>query len=174
MSHFFVPNRIWWNTTGVLALYSERPLLANVYFMVKLNAKDERTSIEFEKALTVWFTSVWGIMFVLLNREETRGPFTRLNTGQWKLLPVLDVTKLTEEVLSKISRIFDEFKSVEFRYIHEQFSDSLEEVDCNRLRLDLEFLKALDPKIDEILIRNSLLDLYGKLRGVLDKLIAST
>jgi hypothetical protein len=31
--------------------------------------------------------------------------------------------------------------------------------------------ETLEPKIDEILVRNSLLDLYRKLRGVLNKLI---
>lgn len=30
MSRLLIPNRIRWNTTGTIALYSERPVLANV------------------------------------------------------------------------------------------------------------------------------------------------
>jgi hypothetical protein len=132
------------------------------------------TSIEFEKALAVWFTSVWGIMLVLLNREETRGPFTRLNTGQWKLLPVLDVTNLNQDSLSRLCIIFDRFHKSQFRNIHEQFSNNIKEVDKTRLMFDIEFLRALDPTIDETLVRGSLLSLYSRMRDTMETLIKST
>lgn len=173
MSRLLIPNRIRWNTTGTLALYSERLLLANVYFMVRLDV-DNDSAVLFEKALAIWFASVWGILIVLINREETEGAFTRLNIGQWKLLPILDVTKLSKKTLMRLSDIFDRFSSIEFRSIDEQFSDDLTEIDSNRLNLDIEFLKALDTKIDEKLTRESLLKLYGRIRGSLNAWIKAT
>jgi hypothetical protein len=47
--------------------------------MVRLKDDDNLASIR-EKALAIWFASVWGILLVLINREETQGAFTRLNT----------------------------------------------------------------------------------------------
>lgn len=141
--------------------------------MVKLNMKDGNTSVEFEKALAVWFTSVWGIMLVLLNREETRGSFTCLNIGQWKLLPVLDVLNLIQDTLKRLCIIFDRFHKSEFRNIHEQFSDNIEEVDKTRLMFDIEFLRALDPTVDEILVRGALLSLYSKMRDTMETLPGS-
>ena len=74
----------------------------------------------------------------------------------------------------RLSEIFDRFNNIEFRNIDEQFSDDLTEIDSNRLNLDIEFLKALDPKIDEKLTRESLLKLYGRIRGSLDTWIKAT
>ena len=57
-----------------------------------------------EKALVLWLNSTWGILSLLVNRQETEGPWTRLKVGQWRLLPVLDVASLDAGTLRKAFR----------------------------------------------------------------------
>jgi hypothetical protein len=76
--------------------------------------------------------------------------------------------KLSKNTLEKLASIFDEFKNVEFRNFTEQFDNTLAEVDKNRLHLDLSFLKAVDPNFDESVMTHFLLNLYGRIRRVLD------
>jgi len=119
----------------------------------------------------LWFASVWGILIVLMNREETEGPFTRLNTGQWKLLPVLDVGGLDRTTLENLTTIFDAFKNITFKNIHEQFNKDDGNYDNNRLEFDVKFLKALEPTVDEKKVRNDLLSLYERIKVSFDSWI---
>jgi hypothetical protein len=159
MSRLLIPNRIRWNTTSVLALYSDKPILANVYFMVQLNCEDTKQLLV-EKALSIWFASIWGILFVLMNREETEGAFTRLNIGQWKLLPVIDFENLSISKLKAISNVFERFKNVKFSRITNQFTNNSLHSISERLELDMAFLEALDPHLDHNKVKTELLNLY--------------
>jgi hypothetical protein len=87
------------------------------------------------------------MLLVLINREETEGAFTRLNIGQWKLLYLL-----ARKFSKKIAAVFDEFHNKEFRNIHKQFSTDVTMVDNNRLKLDIDFLKSLDPYNNGVIV----------------------
>jgi hypothetical protein len=82
--------------------------------------------------------------------------------------------ELDMNTLKNFSAIFDKFSNVEFRNLNKQFSSDKTKVDKNRLDLDLAFLKALNPSINNDLARESLLKVYGKLKKSLDAWINST
>ncbi|MGC9113428.1 MAG: hypothetical protein ACP5H1_08440, partial [Acidilobus sp.] len=155
-SRLLVPDRIRWNTWRTIAVYSDEPLIANRFFMVKLRDGDEKM----EKALVAWLNTTFGLLTVLANREETEGAFTRLNIGQWKAMPVLDVSKLGRERLDALAKVFDNYAKKEFKRIPEQYGEKADQV---RLNFDLDVLRALSPAINEDKARLCITNIYRKL-----------
>ncbi len=152
-----VPDRVWWETAHVVALYSETPVLSNIFYAVKLGVPSEVMEYA-EKALVLWLNTTWGLLAVLTSRQETRGAWTSLKMGQWRLLPVLDIKALSADTLKRLASVFDEYGGKPLRRIPEQFKPG--NPDPVRLSIDVEFVKALKPDIDEGEVKKHLLELY--------------
>lgn len=153
-----LPDRIWWDTAHVVALYSDTPVLSNIFYAVNLAVEDDIKTLA-EKALVLWLNTTWGMLSVLASRQETRGRWTRLKMAQWRLLPVLDVTRLDRDVLKGLADVFDEYANKELDRIPHQFDPK--KPDPARLGIDVEFLNALrlgQEKAEET--RQRLLRLY--------------
>jgi hypothetical protein len=132
-----VPDRIHLNTCHVVSIYSDEPVLSNIFYAVRLReSKEER-----EKALCLWLNTTWGILTVLANRSETGGGWVQLKITHWKLMPVLDVAKLSDGLVSKLAGIFDRYCNEELRRLPEQFKPN--DIDPIRKKIDTEFLNAL-------------------------------
>ncbi|MGC8543746.1 MAG: N-6 DNA methylase, partial [Vulcanisaeta sp.] len=153
-SSILLPDRVRVNTAHVIAIYSERPILSNIFYAVKLRCNNA------DKALVVWLNTTWGLITILANREETEGAFAELKMSQWRLLPILNVCALDDDALRRLSGVFDRYANKEFKRITEQYG---EETDLTRLSFDLDFLRALSPGIDENSARQCLTDLYRRL-----------
>lgn len=154
-----VPDRIWLDTTHVIALFSEVPVLSNIFYAVRLKNAD----VCAEKALAYWLNTTWGVLSVLASREETRGRWMRLKMMQWKLLPVLDVSRLGGDTLRRISSELDELSKASPRRIIEQYSENPSDVDPVRLKIDLGFLRALNPSINEDEAKEKLIEIYRRM-----------
>ncbi|MCS7107654.1 MAG: hypothetical protein NZ902_06100 [Acidilobaceae archaeon] len=144
-----LPDRVWLDTAHVIALYSPVPLLSNVFYSVRLKGGGEGA----EKALALWLNTTWGILSYLVSREETRGRWMRLTESQWMLLPVIDVRQLEA---SRLARAFDSVASMQPARIPRQFSG-----DPVRLQIDLAFLRAVEPSVEEARAVEELKELYG-------------
>ncbi|MEM1873033.1 MAG: hypothetical protein QXS85_04850 [Acidilobaceae archaeon] len=153
-----VPDRIRLSTAHAIAMYSETPILSNMFYAVKL----KKPVAEAEKALVLWLNTTWGILSVLMSREETEGPWISLKIAQWRTLPVLDVGKLSEDALRRLASAFDELASAKPRRVVEQYSEDPARVDPVRLRIDLSFIKSIDPSVDESKARESLHHVYKR------------
>ncbi|MEM1623783.1 MAG: hypothetical protein QW543_06615 [Sulfolobales archaeon] len=154
-----LPDRIRLNTAHVVALFSETPVLSNIFYATRL----KKPGVDAEKALVYWLNTTWGLLSVVANREETEGLWMQLKMAQWRMLPVLDVSKLDDETLKRLSNAFDTLCDAKPRRIVEQFSTDPEKVDPVRLRFDLEFLKALKPDIDENEAKKKLYEIYKRI-----------
>ncbi|MEM2208263.1 MAG: hypothetical protein QXG17_06195 [Sulfolobales archaeon] len=165
-----VPDRIWVDTAHVVSLYSDIPVLSNIFYVIKLR----NPSVVAEKAIALWLNTTWGIMTVLLNREETRGRWVRLKASQWRLLPVIDVESLGFEVVSRLARAFDTVSMKTPRRIPDQFSKDSKEVDPIRVEIDLEFLKAVNPEVNEDRAKLQLYEIYERLAVAFDRWIGAT
>lgn len=158
-SKILIPGvNIWWDTSHVIALYSNQQLLSNTHYAIKLNV-DQSIEPYAEKALVLWFNTVWGLLSILINREETRGRWAQIKMGQWILMPVLDITSLNYDILRKLAEVFDKYAEEPLRRIPEQFNP--DNPDPIRLGIDMEFIKAFDPTIDDVLLKEWLIELYG-------------
>jgi len=99
----------------VLALRTTEPAISNVYFMVRTRLTEEQ-----EKALVLWLNGFWGILTVSAFMEIAEEAFTRLNTAQWRVLPVLNVRELDEDAVKRLANAFDKYASVDFGRLAEQ------------------------------------------------------
>ncbi len=141
-SRVLLPDRIWWDTARAIALYSREPVLANMFYAVRLRVRGPARDYA-EKALVLWLNTTWGLLTVLFSREETRGRWTSLKISQWRLLPVLDVAKLGVHVLKRLAGVFDALSTAKLARVPRQFDP--ERPDPSRLSIDLGFLEAVSP-----------------------------
>jgi hypothetical protein len=148
---------IWWDTSHVVVVYSDVKVLSNTHYALKLNVDP---SIEYyaEKALVLWFNTSWGLLSILINREETRGRWAQVKMGQWMLMPVLDITSLSSDTLRKLAEVFDKYAEKVLRRIPEQFDPN--DPDPVRLGIDKDFIKTLFPAIDDEVLEEKLKRLY--------------
>jgi len=152
-----VPDRIWWDTAHVISIYSREPVLSNIFYVVRLKLSEDIRDCA-EKALTLWLNTTWGLLTVLVSRQETRGRWTRLKKAHWRLLKVLNITSLNNTTLRRLSEVFDRYAEETPRRIPEQFNPN--NPDPVRLGIDREFVKAINPSVDEKKLEEELLKLY--------------
>ena len=150
-SILLIPDRIWIDTTHVIAILATEKVLSNIFYAVKFRGKyDDR----YYKALALWLNTTWGLLTVLANRQETRGRWISLKMSHWRLLPVLDVTSLDEETVEKLAEVFDKYSGKPLKRLPEQYN--VKSIDPVRKALDKEFLKILGIEVDD----EELLNLY--------------
>ncbi|MEM1606346.1 MAG: hypothetical protein QXW41_08900 [Fervidicoccaceae archaeon] len=137
-TRFLVPNRIRWSTFRAVAHLSTEPVISNVYFMVRTSLDEDRL-----KALVLWMNSFWSLLAVFSLMEVTEEVFTRLNIGQWKMLPVLDVRSLDNDVIEKLSKLYEKYKRVDFGPLIDQFRTR------SRAQLDRDIMESLGIKTDK-------------------------
>jgi type I restriction-modification system DNA methylase subunit len=143
-SKLLIPDRIRVNTAHATAIYSTEPVLSNIFYAVRLSSGEDEDKA---KALCLWLNTTWGILSLLANRTETEGAWINLKMTHWRLQPVLDVTKLDEREIEKLTDAFDRYCRKELRRLPEQFDPN--NIDPTREGIDKEFLEALDVKVDE-------------------------
>jgi hypothetical protein len=161
-----LPDRVRWNTTHVSALYSETPVLSNIFYAVRLGVDDDVRELA-EKALVLWFNTIWGLLTIFINREETEGLFTSLKMSQWKLLPVLNVTALSIDKLKCLSETFDKYARAQF-LVSERLVDQLES--GNRINMDADVAKCLGMRVGNQEL-NELRELYRRFGNILRQMI---
>ena len=103
-----VSERLWLETTRVVAMRSETKVLSNVWWPVRIG--DEAT----EKALTVWLNSSLGLLTILAQRTSTRGGWVAVKKADLKELPVLDTRQLSPPQLQAMADLFDGMVGAEF------------------------------------------------------------
>lgn len=140
----FLPDRIWLDTAHIISMISENPTLSNIFYALQLKDENENKL----KALCLYINTTWGILTVLANRGETRGAWIQLKMNQWRLLPVLDISKLSEDKIEKLAGVFDKFKDKELERIPIQYGVD-GKIDKLRVELDLAFLAVMNISVKE-------------------------
>lgn len=162
--NLLVPNRIRVDTAHVITMLSDKKLISNIFYVVRL--KNE--SMNRLKSLCLWLNTTWGILSVLASREETHGGFISLNQSHWRLLPILDIDSLSKQQVKRLAKVFDEFKDKELLRIPQQYG-SKGDVDSLRVELDRAFLNVLGINISD----KSLLLLYSQIGSSLTQWMGS-
>ena len=142
-SRLLVSERLWLETTRVVAMRSEARVLSNVWWPVNLEG---RTA---EKALAVWLNSSLGLLTLFAQRTSTRGGWVAMKKVDLKALHVLDTRAISSSQLTRLAKLFD-------KVAHEEFERLPRMAHCSARR-------SLDDGIARIL---DLPDL-GKLREML-------
>ena len=103
-----VSERLWLETTRVVAMRSEAKVLSNVWWPVQL------TTECFEKVLALWLNSSLGLMTILDHRTSTRGGWVATKKVDLENLPILDARQLTPAQIQAMSDLFDDLAESEF------------------------------------------------------------
>ena len=112
-----VAERLWLNTTRVVSMYANQPVLSNVWWPVR------NGDVRHDKALCNYFNSTIGILALMATRTTTRAGWVALKKADLQRLPVLDVRALSEEQLDALSELFDEISEMEFMRLPEMADD---------------------------------------------------
>ena len=103
-----IAERLWLETTRVVAMWSEASVLSNVWWPIRV--EDALT----EKALAVWLNSSLGLLTVLAQRTSTRGGWVAMKKADLEELPVLDIRRLSPVQREGLSDLFDQLADAEF------------------------------------------------------------
>ena len=108
-----IAERLRLNTTRVLAICADRPVLSNVWYPVKTENTD------YDQALALWLNSSPGILTRLANRTSTEGAWVAMKKGELAKLPVLDVRALPPAQLTALSSLYHQLAGQEFQRLPE-------------------------------------------------------
>ena len=107
-SRLLVAERLWLETTRVVAMWSHTKVLSNVWWEVQVQ------DVLAEKALAVWLNSSLGLSAILAQRTSTRGGWVAMKKADLAELPVLDPRRLSPSQLQRLSDLFDALSEEEF------------------------------------------------------------
>ena len=103
-----ISERLWLETTRVIAMRTDVRVLSNVWWPVKVD------EVSHEKALAVWFNSSLGLLTLLAQRTSTRGGWVGMKKADLEQLPALDARAVTAGQLQALSDLFDSVAEEEF------------------------------------------------------------
>lgn len=139
-----VPERIRFNTAHIISMISDEKILSNIFYSVRL--KNETP--EKRKVLCLWLNTTWGILSVLADRQETMGAWINIKLTQWRLVKVLNVGELSDNIIQSLVEIYDRFKDVDLGRLPEQYDINNDSYTL-RLELDTSFLEVFNANLAE-------------------------
>ena len=107
-ARLLVAERLRLNTARVFSMWSEKQVLSNVWWPVRVE------DLEAEKALSLWLNSTLGILTIIAHRTSTEGSWVAMKKADLEELPVLDTRSLAPAQLKCLSDLFDEMADAEF------------------------------------------------------------
>ena len=107
-ARLLVAERLWLETTRVVAMWTETRVLSNVWWPVR--TEDELT----DKVLAVWLNSSLGLLSIMEHRTSTRGGWVGMKKADLEELPVLDTRVLSAEQMQAMTDLFDAMAEEEF------------------------------------------------------------
>jgi hypothetical protein len=143
--NILLAERLRLNSQGLLAIRTTRKVLSSVWWPLSLHKKIRRPF--FEKALTLWFNSTFGLLIFLLHRLETEGPWVKFKKPILKSMPVLDIRELNKDTVEILGKGFDNLCRTSLLPFPKLDNDP------TRSAIDFEFSKILDVQ-DIQFIRN--------------------
>ncbi|MHA1252310.1 MAG: hypothetical protein ACTSRP_20160 [Candidatus Helarchaeota archaeon] len=154
-SNLLVVESIRFNTTPLIAVYSDEKIISGNAYMI-------RSSKNIEKALCVWLNSTYIIGYLNSIYSTIEELFGHIRAWHIRILPVPDFTKT--EVINNFIKVFEKYKDEIWDSLPSQYEQSLNNNNKKRLEYDLDVIEALAnaycQKINRNQINSKLLNLY--------------
>ncbi len=115
--------RIRLNTARMVSVRVSKPVLSSVWW--ELSLKQDVATEDNEKALALWMNSTFGVLTMLVHREETEGPWIKFKKGTLAHLPMLDVRVLPPEKVKSLAEAYDKLADQALLPIAQLGSDSV-------------------------------------------------
>lgn len=130
-----VPAVLRMNTQKVIAIRLSSNVLSNVWWPISFHKGLQND--KFERALTLWLNSSFGIFFLLLNRVETEGAWVKFKKPILQAMPVLSLSDLSAARLKNLVSAYDKLCNEPL------LPFSLLDSDTTRRQIDASIQKAL-------------------------------
>ena len=167
--NFLLPRKLQIDTSAVFGIKTTERVISNVWWPVE-------TSDNRAKLLSLWLNSTWGILSLCAYRQETRGTYGEYKKDHWLNIPILDLTKLDGNKQDSLLSLYDRIKNVQLSRLTNQLDQCIDylrgKVDEQPIRvmLDSEFVNVSTFKGNEEELRNTLLEVYSRLKQELEAL----
>lgn len=160
------------NTMRVSASVSEEGVIGSMWHPVipkKLVTKDGNEISAYDSSClnALWLQSTLGLIYLIGNRQETRGGYGEWKTNQIKRVKVLDPSKLNIDQIKAILNVWEDVRDIEWDLLRNQLQDIIQDENHPRRRLDYAISEALMGGTPERLD-----NLYIDLSHTIDRLAA--
>jgi hypothetical protein len=103
-----VAERLWLETTRVVAVRLRARALSNTWWPVAIGDRPGLSAEDSERILALWLNSTLGVLSLMAVRVDTRGPWVELKKPIVEALLVLDVPALEPSQRAKLIRAYDD------------------------------------------------------------------
>ena len=125
-------SRLWPVTHRLIAVKLDKNVVGNTWWSLDNNTLSENQS----NALLLWLNSTLGILSVFGCRSITRSAFMAVNKPAWLKMPVIDVTRISQNKLKKISKFYG--------YVASKELEPISQLDIDGVRREIdEFLGSI-------------------------------
>jgi len=133
--------RLWLPTIGVIATYSDDPVLSQVAWSIPLDSVEA-------KIQTLWLNTTFGLIHFLSMRQDSKGGFIQLKKKTLGELLLVDTSQLDENAKTQLLKLFDRYANVSMGDILSQLRQASNR-QGPRYDIDTEFLRILGAKLDD-------------------------
>lgn len=126
-------SRLWPVTHRVIAIGLKKRALGNTWW----GFDDSRLNEKQRKVLLLWLNSTFGNLLYFGRRAITRSAWMQMKKPAWSSMPVLEVRKLSETKLARLSDAFDVISDLELAPIAQLHVDPV------RKKIDAAICKVL-------------------------------
>jgi hypothetical protein len=101
-----LPKELWLSTNHVAAVVLPMPALSNVWWPTKWISEVDEERFAMERRLALWFNSTIGLFSMLMQRQETRGPWVKFPKTWYEEIEILDLNSLTQGQLNLLDDLW--------------------------------------------------------------------
>lgn len=118
-----LPKELRLTTSCLSAVVLPHRALSNVWWPAGWLPGDDKEQREMERRLALWFNSTLGLFQLLMQRQETEGPWSKFSKAWYEELRVLDLRALSAEHLKSIDDLWDSVSDRRFLRMPDMATD---------------------------------------------------
>jgi len=150
-----IPEAFRFNTSGRVSIWSEHGIFSTRVHSITSEAdKNEKV----EKALCTWLNSTFILIYLRALSTTVEGNFGHIYGWHLKTIPFPDLTD--DEILDELDKVFEKYQDCEWEPLPIQYEKSISGENEERLKFDLEILKAISKDLELEKAKQGLLNIY--------------
>ena len=157
-----IPEAIRFNTTPLVATWSDNSLVSSVAYTLAL--KNQMA----ERALCTWLNSTFTILYLWTLFSTVEEKYGHIRGWHIRTIPTPDLTN--ERVVANLENVFTKYQDITWDSLPVQYKNVIDGTDLTRLEYDFDVLNALarsynqEVHVDDV--AKQLLSIYSKLMEI--------
>jgi hypothetical protein len=109
-----LPKELRLTTSCLSAVVLPNRALSNVWWPTRCRVSGDDAQRSMERSLALWFNSTLGLFTLLMQRQETEGPWCKFPKAWYEGLPTLDLRALSSENLGTLDSLWQDVSEKQF------------------------------------------------------------